>query len=127
MTPSPSHKATPSPVHISTPVTTPVHEQDSTSAAGTENKRDLSSIAQHLVELGVDAFVGREVLARWPDNGWYYRAQVVRRVGQHHYQVKDTCDELETVHLSSIITDTQDAETTLQVSATKVISAVQTH
>jgi hypothetical protein len=55
------------------------------------------------------------VLARWPDDGWCYRAKVVRSVGQHRYQVMDACGDLETIHLSDMITDTQDAETQLQV------------
>ena len=110
-TPSPSHKTTPSPDHISTPVTSPSHHHhDSTPT------KDLSSIAQRLVELGVDAFVGRDVLARWSDDGWYYRAKVVCSMGQHQYRVMDACDDVETMDVSDLITDTQDAEVPLQVS-----------
>ena len=127
LTPSPSHKntPTPSPSHKNTPTLTPVHtaaddprpeqQTDSILTEAAEKDRDLSSIAQRLVELGVDAFVGLEVLARWPDDGWCYRAKVVRSVGQHRYQVMDACGDLETIHLSDMITDTQDAETLLQV------------
>ena len=129
-TPSPSHKSTPtpSPSHKSTPSLIPVHtastaaddprpeeQTDSILTEAAEKDRDLSSIAQRLVELGIDAFVGLEVLARWPDDGWCYRAKVVRSVGQHRYQVMDACGDLETIHLSDMITDTQDAETLLQV------------
>ena len=141
ITPSPSHKntPTPSPSHKSTPSSTPVHsttaskpaaatendveqKTDSVLNEATEETKDLSSIVQRLVELGVDAFVGLEVLAQWPDDGWYYRAKVVCSVGQHRYQVMDACGELETIHLSDMITDTQDADTQLQVStATKYI------
>ena len=109
-TPSPLHKTTPTPSHMTTPSptlttkTTPIHQP-----------KDLSVLAEHFVKLGLDAFVGREVLARWPDDGWYYRAKVDRRVGQHLYQVIDACDDLETIHLSNIITDTEDAATLLQV------------
>ena len=123
ITPSPSHKSTPSPtpVHtpsINTPATAeddPKQQTDSVLTDTTEKKKDLPSIAQRLVELGVDAFVGLEVLARWPDDGWYYRAKVVHSMGQHRYQVMDACEDLETIHLSDMITDTQDADTRLQV------------
>lgn len=132
ITPSPSHKSTPtlSPSHKSTPSLTPVHTASTPAAAAddpeqqtdsvlnesTEKNKDLSSIAQRLVELGVDAFVGLDVLARWPDDGWYYRAKVVCSVGQHgRYQVMDACGDMETIHLSDMITDTQDAQTPLQV------------
>ena len=129
ITPSPSHKSTPtpSPSHKNTPAATPVHiskaaapddtlqQTDSVLSDTTVEKKDLSSIAQCLVELGVDAFEGREVLAQWPDDGWFYRAKVVRSVGQHQYQVMDACDDMETIHLSNMITDTQDADTLLRV------------
>ena len=125
-TPSPStpghttttHEGTPSHHHITTPMDSPTHQPNSTPTFDVpEDKKDLSSIAQQLVELGVDAFVGREVLAQWPDDGWYYRSKVVCPVGQHRYQVMDACDDVETIHVSNIVTDTQDAETPLQVNA----------
>lgn len=140
ITPTLSHQSTPSqsPSHRSTPSPTPVHTSTPTDTVGdaaeqtdagdtleqqtesvsnkvTEEPKDLSSIAQRLVELGVDAFVGREVLVRWPDDGWHYRAKVVRSVGEQRYEVMDACEDLETVHLSNMITDTQDAETLLKV------------
>ena len=111
-TPTPSHTNTPTHDTIATPIKSPLHELGSTHSNET---KDLSSIAQHLVELGVDAFIGREVLARWLDDGWYYRTKVVQSMGDLQYQVMDACEDVETIHLSNIITDTQDAETPLQV------------
>ena len=65
-----------------------------------------------------DPLINQHVLARWPDDGWYYRAIVVRPVGQLWYQVKDASQDVETIHVLDIIIDLQDAQKPMAVGDT---------
>lgn len=49
--------------------------------------------------------VGEEVLARWPDDGWYYRSIVTNYLGNHQYQVEDSLRDYEKVYREDLIAD----------------------
>lgn len=70
------------------------------------------------IEAENDPFVAQHVLARWPDDGWYYRAEVLRPVGQMWYQVKDASQDVETIHAQDILTDLKDSQEPLQTGDT---------
>ena len=65
-----------------------------------------------------DPLVNQHVLARWPDDGWYYRGVVIKPLGQMWYQVMDASEDVETIHALDIIIDMQDALKPLQVGDT---------
>lgn len=65
-----------------------------------------------------DPLINQQVLARWPDDGWYYRGLVVRHLRQMWYQVTDAAHDLETIHAADIIIDLQDAQKPLQAGDT---------
>lgn len=57
-----------------------------------------------------DPLINQYVLARWPDDGWYYRGVVMCHLGQMWYQVKDASQDVEKIHALDIIIDLQDAQ-----------------
>ena len=60
---------------------------------------------------------GEEVLARWSDEGWYYRGIVRHDCGDHSYLVEDSVGDLERIWREDIIADMDDADNVLQVTA----------
>lgn len=65
-----------------------------------------------------DPLVNQHVLARWPDDGWYYRGMVKRSVGEMWYEVSDAGQDIETIHALDIIIDLQDGQRPLEVGET---------
>ena len=65
-----------------------------------------------------DPLINQHVLARWPDDGWYYRGLVVKHLQQMWYQVADATQDIETIHAADIIIDLQDAQKPLQTGDT---------
>ena len=129
-TPLHDHLETPqiTPSDHHTPLTTPSHQQvpsNAEHATPTHDTLDDSLLSAHHLnstELSFpdegDPLVSQEVLARWPDDGWYYRGVVIHPAGQLHYQVKDATHDLETIHMADIITDLQDAQKPFQLGDT---------
>ena len=52
--------------------------------------------------------VGEEVLARWPDDGWYYRSIVKETLGDYEYKVEDSLKDVETLPRDDIISEAHD-------------------
>lgn len=52
---------------------------------------------------------GEEVLARWSDEGWYYRGTIRQDCGDGSYLVEDSVSDLEQINRADIITDADDA------------------
>jgi hypothetical protein len=53
--------------------------------------------------------VGEEVLARWPDDGWYYRSIITESLGNHQYKVEDSLKDVEVLAREDIISETNDS------------------
>lgn len=58
---------------------------------------------------------GDEVLARWSDEGWYYRGIVRHDCSDGSYLVEDSIGDLEKIWREDIIADSDDADVLLQV------------
>ena len=112
---------------IATPTTTPTHlastsivttpTQTTPLATSTpSHQQHSSSLLDHTLtdhthlEAEEDPLINQYVLARWPDDGWYYRGLVVAHLGQMWYQVKDASEDVEKIHALDIIIDLQDAQ-----------------
>lgn len=53
--------------------------------------------------------VGEEVLAKWPDDGWYYRSIVKDYLGNCKYVVEDSLRDTEQIYREDLISDAHDA------------------
>lgn len=47
--------------------------------------------------------LGEEVLAKWSDDGWYYRSIVRDNLGQNKYQVEDSLRDTEQIYREDIV------------------------
>ena len=65
-----------------------------------------------------DPLVQEHVLARWPDDGWYYRGIIKQALGDMSYEVVDACQDSEAIHARDIIIDALDANRKLEVGHT---------
>lgn len=63
---------------------------------------------------------GEEVLARWTDEGWYFRGIVKEDCGDYSYIVEDATHQFEKIWREDIITDYDDANQILQPKDTVV-------
>ncbi len=103
ITPSQSHTSTLSQeslprTHPPTPLITPVH----------------SSIM-------APPLINQQVLARWPDDGWYYRCLVVGvAAGEGYWEVKDASGDIEVIPSCDIITDLVDSQRPLEVNVVAI-------
>ena len=70
--------------------------------------------------------VGEEVLARWSDEGWYYRGTVKQSCGDGSYFVEDSVGDLEKIWREDILTDSDEADVVLQVAGLKSIGHTPT-
>lgn len=61
----------------------------------------IASLRKRLPELKE----GEEVLARWNDDGWYYRSLVKRNLGEYKYLVEDALKEREEIYREDIIAE----------------------
>lgn len=61
-----------------------------------------------------DPLVDEHVLARWPDDGWYYRGVIKQALGSMSYEVEDATQDSEVIHARDIIIDAQDASHPVQ-------------
>ncbi|XP_064636642.1 von Willebrand factor A domain-containing protein 3B-like isoform X2 [Lineus longissimus] len=59
--------------------------------------------------------VGEEVLARWLDEGWYYRGTVRQAGDAGAYFIEDSCGDIEKIWREDIITDEDDADNIIQI------------
>jgi len=59
--------------------------------------------------------VGDEVLARWSDEGWYYRGTIRQDCGDGSHLVEDSVGDLEQIYRPDIITDADDADNEIRV------------
>lgn len=59
--------------------------------------------------------MGEEVLARWSDEGWYYRGTIKQDCGDGSYFVEDSVGDLEQIYRPDIITEADDAENEIGV------------
>ncbi|XP_013387557.1 von Willebrand factor A domain-containing protein 3B [Lingula anatina] len=66
------------------------------------------------------ADVGEEVLARWSDDGWYYRGTIRENCGDCSYFVEDGAGDMERIYREDIITDNDDVQQLLQERGTVV-------
>lgn len=97
---------------IHTPSRTPPHQTTPLSSTPTLERPLTQQVS---FPEGEEALTNQHVLARWPDDGWYYRGVVVRHLDQMWYQVKDATQDIETIHAQDIIIDLQDAQRPLLV------------
>lgn len=58
---------------------------------------------------------GEEVLAKWPDDGWYYRSIVKDYLGSYKYQVEDSLRDIEQIYREDIISELNDTSDTFEV------------
>ena len=56
-----------------------------------------------------------EVLARWSDDGWYYRGVVVKEGGDEKYIVRDVTGYTESILLEDILLDSDNEFQVVQV------------
>jgi len=63
---------------------------------------------------------GEEVLARWSDDGWYYRGTIKEDCGKTIYAVEDTVGNVEKIVRDDIITDEDDADNIINAGDTVV-------
>lgn len=74
-------------------------------------QRDLS-VDEKLLKLRQDLpqlRTGEEVLAKWPDDGWYYRSIVKEYLGDYKYQVEDSLRDCEQIYREDIISEMNDS------------------
>ncbi|KAI8508392.1 von Willebrand factor type A domain, partial [Branchiostoma belcheri] len=72
---------------------------------------ERAAVARHsLPKLGP----GQEVLARWSDEGWYYRGTVKQSLGDDSYYIEDSVGDMERIFREDIITDEDDANNIIQ-------------
>ncbi|CAH1267973.1 VWA3A [Branchiostoma lanceolatum] len=72
---------------------------------------EKAAVARHsLPKLGP----GQEVLARWSDEGWYYRGTVKQALGDDSYYIEDSVGDMERIFREDIITDEDDANNIIQ-------------
>ena len=58
---------------------------------------------------------GQEVLARWSDDGWYYRGVVVKGGADEKYIVRDATGYTESIFLEDILLDSDNEFQVVQV------------
>jgi len=80
-----------------------------------ENTNDHDGMKGNL-----DPLVQKRILARWPDDGWYYRGIVKQALGDMYYEVEDASHDSEVIHARDIIIDELDASKSLEVNQTVV-------
>ena len=71
----------------------------------------LQKLASELSELEE----GEEVLAKWPDDGWYYRSIVKRRVAAYQYEIEDSLRDVEVIDRVDIISEINDSRDIFEV------------
>lgn len=108
-TPVPTLPPTPCSSPLHTPCLTPTHQRSCSPTPDIDETTPTASFTAYPPD-EEDPLIGQHVLARWPDDGWYYRALVIRPVGQMWYQVKDASEDVETIHAVDILIDLQDAQ-----------------
>jgi hypothetical protein len=74
-------------------------------------EQKLRKLGKELPELNE----GEEVLAKWPDDGWYYRSIVKKNVGDNKYQVEDSLKDIEIIKREDIISEINDSKDTFEV------------
>ena len=74
---------------------------------------------------GGNLFLNEHVLARWPDDGWYYRGVVKQSLGDMWFEVADAGHDIEIIHALDIIIDLQDGQHALEEGET--VAALHPH
>lgn len=57
---------------------------------------------------------GEEVLARWPDDGWYYRSVIKEHLGNFRYRIEDGLRDEEEMERENIISEYHDSHDSLE-------------
>ncbi len=112
-TPSPDHIITPSHSHISTPR----HNELDTSPNHSPSIPSTPHITPVHTTIKAAPLINQQVLARWPDDGWYYRCTVVGVAGDGQWEVEDASGDTEVIPSCDIITDLVDSQRPLEVSS----------
>ena len=121
LTPSPCHST---PGHFSQTSIHPTLVASPTTPTADLTISALEGLNTHNLE-EEDPLVNQHVLARWPDDGWYYRGVVVQSLGELWYQVEDASHDADKIHALDIITDLKDAQKPIQVGDT--VAALHPH
>lgn len=82
------------------------------------SQRDASTTEQKIAKLRADLpelRPGEEVLAKWPDDGWYYRSIVKEYLGKYRYQVEDSLRDVEQIYREDIVSELHDVSDTFEV------------
>jgi hypothetical protein len=82
------------------------------------SQREPQTIEQKLLKLRSDLpklRIGEEVLAKWPDDGWYYRSIVKDDLGNNKYQVEDSLRDMEQIYREDIISEIHDSSDYFEV------------
>ena len=113
---SPPHSHTSSPAHESPPHrhTSPLH-----TVTSHNNSRQLT--AANINPYRDVPLISQQVLARWPDDGWYYRCMLVSVMEDDCWEVEDASGDKEVIPLSDIIMDLLDSQRPLSVSGVSII------
>ena len=71
----------------------------------------LLNLRQSLPELKV----GDEVLAQWPDDGWYYRSRIKEKLSGYKYLIEDSLRDCEKIYRENIILEDTLTNTSFEV------------
>ena len=59
--------------------------------------------------------VGEEILAKWPDDGWYYRSVITEYLGDARYRIEDSINDSEVLYREDIISEKNDVIESIEV------------
>jgi hypothetical protein len=62
---------------------------------------------------------GEEVLAKWEDDGWYYRSIVKESLGNYLYKIEDSLKDNEQIYREDIISEIDDSTYSFKVTKFK--------
>ena len=54
--------------------------------------------------------VGDKVLAKWPDDGWYYKSQIIQVIDPDNYRIKDSIEDTEFIRRDDIIPEKHNSD-----------------
>ncbi|XP_070554779.1 von Willebrand factor A domain-containing protein 3B-like [Ptychodera flava] len=89
-------------------------EEEERQKSEQEGKQSEAEAASPRGKAKVALTEGEEVLARWNDDGWYYRGTVASVVDEDTYFIRDSIGDLEQIKRVDIITDEDDSDQILK-------------
>lgn len=108
--------------------TSPMPEQPLITTGSSPIQRNSSSSSEKYVEVTLKEVimklrktmpklkVGEEILAKWPDDGWYYRSVITEYLGSARYRIVDSINDTEVLYREDIISEKNDVIESIEVS-----------